>query len=97
MDLLKVTEDLIRFRTETGNAAEIDKALEYIKTCLPERKQKSQFSGRKAFLRLFSSVTGTLKTMMFCALDILMLSPRKTICFSLTSKTAKCLGAARWT
>ncbi len=30
MDLIKVTEDLIKFRTETGNAAEIDKALAYI-------------------------------------------------------------------
>ncbi len=31
MDLIKTTEDLVRFKTETGNAAEIDKCLEYIK------------------------------------------------------------------
>lgn len=31
MDLLSTIEDLIRFRTETGNAAEIAKAAEYIK------------------------------------------------------------------
>lgn len=31
MDLIKTIEDLIRFKTETGNAPEIDKCLEYIK------------------------------------------------------------------
>ncbi|MCM1323767.1 MAG: M20 family metallopeptidase [Acetobacter sp.] len=31
MDLIKTIEDLIRFKTETGNAVEIDKCLEYIK------------------------------------------------------------------
>ena len=30
MDLRKTTEDLVKFRTETGNAAEIDKCLAYI-------------------------------------------------------------------
>ena len=44
MDLLKVTEDLIRFRTETGNAAEIDKALEYI---------KNLFAGTEAKVTIF--------------------------------------------
>lgn len=31
MDLIKTIEDLIRFKTETGNAPEIDKCLEYIR------------------------------------------------------------------
>lgn len=31
MDLIKTIEDLVRFKTETGNVAEIDKCLEYIK------------------------------------------------------------------
>lgn len=31
MDLIKTIEDLVRFRTETGNAEEIDKCLDYIK------------------------------------------------------------------
>ena len=31
MDLIKTIEDLVRFRTETGNAAEIDKCLDYIR------------------------------------------------------------------
>lgn len=32
MDLVKTIEDLVRFRTETGNAEEIDKCLDYIQT-----------------------------------------------------------------
>ncbi len=39
MDLIKVIEDLIRFKTETGNELEINKCLEYI---------KKQFDGTKA-------------------------------------------------
>ena len=31
MDLIKTIEDLIKFRTETGNTSEINKACEYIK------------------------------------------------------------------
>lgn len=46
MDLLKVTQDLIRFRTETGNLPEIDKALNYI---------KDLFNGTKAKVTIFKS------------------------------------------
>ena len=31
MDLIKTIEELVRFKTETGNAAEIDACLDYIK------------------------------------------------------------------
>ena len=46
MDLLQTTEDLIRFRTETGNSAEIDKAAQYI---------KNKFSATNAKVEIFQS------------------------------------------
>ena len=46
MDLTKTIEDLIRFRTETGNEKEIEKAAEYIKT---------QFVGTPALTDIFKS------------------------------------------
>lgn len=43
MDLIKTIEDLVRFRTETGNAAEINKCLDYI---------KASFDGTGAVVRI---------------------------------------------
>lgn len=43
MDLIKTIEDLVRFKTETGNAAEIDKCLEYI---------KANFAGTDAVVKI---------------------------------------------
>lgn len=43
MDLIKTIEDLVRFRTETGNAAEINKCLDYI---------KASFDGTEAVVRI---------------------------------------------
>ena len=43
MDLIKTIEDLIRFKTETGNKEEIDKCLEYI---------KNVFEGTKAVVEI---------------------------------------------
>ena len=47
MDLLQTIEDLIRFRTETGNAAEIAKAAEYI---------KNKFVGTAAKVEIFQTI-----------------------------------------
>ncbi len=46
MDLLNTAQDLIRFRTETGNAAEIAKAAEYI---------KNKYAGTKVKVEIFQS------------------------------------------
>lgn len=46
MDLISTIQDLIRFRTETGNAAEISKAAEYI---------KNLFTGTSAMVDIFQS------------------------------------------
>ncbi|MBR6356422.1 MAG: M20/M25/M40 family metallo-hydrolase [Alphaproteobacteria bacterium] len=46
MDLLQTIQDLIRFRTETGNAAEIAKAAEYI---------KNKFVGSSAKVEIFQT------------------------------------------
>jgi len=46
MDLLRTIEDLIKFRTETGNALEIAKAAEYI---------KQKFAGTAAKVDIFQS------------------------------------------
>ncbi len=43
MDLIKTIEDLIRFKTETGNASEIDKCLDYI---------KESFNGTSAVVKI---------------------------------------------
>jgi len=43
MDLIKTAEDLVRFRTETGNAAEIEKCLDYI---------KASFEGTSALVKI---------------------------------------------
>jgi succinyl-diaminopimelate desuccinylase len=47
MDLLNTAQDLIRFRTETGNAAEIAKAAEYI---------KNKYAGTKVKVEIFQSI-----------------------------------------
>lgn len=46
MDLISTAEDLIRFRTETGNSAEIKKAAEYI---------KNKFAKTSACVEIFQS------------------------------------------
>ena len=46
MDLLQTIDDLIRFRTETGNAEEIAKAAEYI---------KNKFAGTSAQVEIFQT------------------------------------------
>lgn len=43
MDLIKTIEDLVRFKTETGNDVEIDKCLEYI---------KANFNGTSAVVKI---------------------------------------------
>lgn len=43
MDLIKTIEDLVRFKTETGNAKKIDKCLDYI---------KASFSGTEAIVKI---------------------------------------------
>lgn len=46
MDLMQTVEDLIRFRTETGNAAEIAKAAQYI---------KDKFAGTDTLVEIFQT------------------------------------------
>jgi acetylornithine deacetylase/succinyl-diaminopimelate desuccinylase-like protein len=46
MDLMQTVEDLIRFRTETGNEAEIAQAAQYI---------KDKFAGTDTLVEIFQT------------------------------------------
>ena len=59
MDLRKTTEDLVKFRTETGNAAEIDKMPAYIAASFDGTAQRLKLSGLTMQARLFTSATTT--------------------------------------
>ena len=59
MELKKITEDLIRFKTETGNNEEINKCLDYVRDLFDNNVYKSLYrNGLLAPVLLLSNKPG---------------------------------------
>ena len=96
MDLINIITDLVKFRTETGNTAEIMQCFEYCKILFAQTDAKVETFGKRALRRFCLSVTPTAKTLTFSALGIWTLFPHRIICLRRKFTTAECMAAERW-
>ena len=88
MDLINIITDLVKFRTETGNTAEIMQCFEYCKILFAQTDAKVEIFEKEGvapvlFIRNTDSEDWTL-------------FPHRIICLRRKFTTAECMAAERW-